>query len=159
VLYRARMAFLVAVVVGAIVLVTEFPLAGLVHARATANATAAELTRMRNENRALSIQVHQLRLGSTIQQIAHQEYGLVEPGQRSVVIMPGGGAGGSASVGGRGPTGASAPLGSTTIPKSDIVPSDSSLSNGVLGGGTTAGAGGSFWQRLLNRLEFWKASV
>ena len=156
-LYRARIAFVVAVVLGAILLATEFPLAGLVHARATANATAAELSRIQTENRTLSNQVHDLRQGSTIQQIAHQEYGLVEQGQRSVVIMPGGG--NTGSVRGHGTSGPSAPLGSTTIPKSDIVPTDSSLSTGVGGGGSGAGSGGGFWQRLLNRLEFWKGSV
>jgi cell division protein FtsB len=153
VLYRARIAFVMAVVLGAIVLFVEFPIGQLVQARGAVASSSAQLSRLQSENRTLANQVRELQEGSTIEQVAHEEYGLVEPGQRSIVVMPGAGAG---AVGGRGPTGASAPLGSTTIPKSDLVPTDASLS--PAGGGRVSGGGG-FWGRVLDRLEFWKASV
>ena len=158
-LYRARILFVAAVALAAIILATQFPIGELVHARAAVASASGQLAKIRSENRSLANDVRDLQKGSTIQQLAHQEYGLVEPGQRSVVIMPGSGS--SASVRDHGSTAASAPLGSTTIPKSDIVPTDSLLapaSAGVSGGGGGGGSGGSYWGRVLNRLEFWKAS-
>ncbi|MGO9560212.1 MAG: FtsB family cell division protein [Acidimicrobiales bacterium] len=154
-LRRARIFFLVAVVLAGVLVLTEVPIADLMHARSAASEVTSALAKVRAENRALEAQVHDLQQGSTIEQIAHQEYGLVEPGQRSVVVMPGGGATGS--VRGHGSTGTSAPLGETTIPKSDIVPTDSQVAQ--VGGGSAAHGGPSFWQRVVQRLEFWKASA
>lgn len=152
---RARIFFLAAVLLAGVLLLTEVPITDVVHARAAAADVTTALAKIRAENKALEAQVHDLKQGSTIEQIAHQEYGLVESGQRSVVVMPGGGATGS--VGGHGSTGTSAPLGETTIPKSDVVPSDSQLSQ--VGGGSVARGGASFWERVVQRLEFWKASA
>ncbi|MGO9197563.1 MAG: septum formation initiator family protein [Acidimicrobiales bacterium] len=154
-LRRARLFFLAAVVVAGVVLATEVPIGDLVHARAAVADAAHVLAKVRSENRELSAQIHELKQGSTIQQIAHEQYGLIEPGQRSIVIMPGGGSTGS--VRGHGSTGETAPLGQSTIPKSDLVPSDSQVAQ--VGAGQGGGGGRGFWQRVLQRLEFWKASA
>lgn len=152
-LSKARLVFVLAVLAAVVVLVTEFPLGELVTARSASSAAAAELSQVRQQNRALEALVHDLKKGSTIEQIAHEEYGLVEPGQRSYVVMPS-----AASTGGKAGPEAATPLGSSTIPRSDLVPSDSSLSPGP-GAAKDPEAGESFWRRLLNRLEFWKATV
>ena len=133
-LRRARIFFLAAVLLAGVLLLTEVPITDVVHARAAAADVTTALAKIRAENKALEAQVHDLKQGSTIEQIAHQEYGLVESGQRSVVVMPGGGATGS-----------------------DVVPSDSQLSQ--VGGGSVARGGASFWERVVQRLEFWKASA
>jgi cell division protein FtsB len=153
-LRRARLTFLAAVVVGALVLVSELPLSDLVHARAAVASTTAELNRLRAANHSLSNQISGLKQGTTIQRIAHEDYGLVSPGQKAVIVMPGGANG--ASVQGDGASGASLPLGSQTIPKSDLVPTDSPLS--PQSGGSSTASGQGFWQRFANRIEFWKAS-
>ena len=151
---RARLVFGLAVLVAGIILLTQFPVGSLVNARQSAATASSQLSKLKAENQALAAQVRGLEKGSTIQQIAHQEYGLIEPGQRSVVVMPGGNTGGR--VHGEGATGAASPLGSDTIPRSDIVPSDAQLNPDPSSHGSQGGA--SYWQRLLNRLEFWKAS-
>lgn len=160
-LYRARIVFVVAVVLAAIVLLTEFPVSSLVSARAASASAAAELSKVQSENKALASQVHDLKEGSTIEQVAHEEYGLVEPGQQSVVVMPGATSSTSTRGGASSRTNATAPLGSSTIPKSDLVPSDAPLSpvNEQQGAGTSATAASSFWKRVLERLEFWKPTA
>ncbi|MHB8245086.1 MAG: FtsB family cell division protein [Acidimicrobiales bacterium] len=155
-LYRARVAFAAAVVVAGVILAIEFPVGQLVSARSAVSSSGAELAKVTRENRTLAIQVRDLAKGSTIEQIAHADYGLVLPGQRSIVIMPGGQMHTGGAIPGHSSAGTSAPLGSTTIPRSDIVPSDSQLSPSVA---PPQNNSGGFWQRVLTRLEFWKASA
>ncbi len=161
-LRRARVLFAAAVVASVFVVLTEVPFSELLHARGAVAAASAELDRLRHENGALSAEVGDLKNGSTIEQIAHEEYGLVSPGEGSVVVMPAsegsqGRRGGSGKTGKTGEPGeAATPLGATTIPKSDLVPSDSPLSP-ANEGSRTPRHHESFWKRLLDRLEFWKA--
>lgn len=167
-LSRARLVFFASLVLAGLLLVLELPLGQLMGARSSAATTAAELAKVQAENKRLSNQVRDLQRGATIQQIAHEEYGLVEPGQRTVVVMPGSAIGtgtghGTGHATGHGMTaarvrgGSSTPLGSHTIPQSDVVPSDALLAPPP--GAKGAGQGQGFWQRVLNRLEFWKGSV
>ena len=148
-LKRARLLFAVAVVLAVVILATSFPIGQLMQARSSAAVAATELSRVQRENRALASEVRRLKTGSAIQQIAHEDYGLVDPGQRSYVVMP---RNGSSRAGA-----AAGPLGNHQIPQSDLVPSDSVLSPPAPS--RNPGAGRSFWQRLVNRLEFWKAVV
>lgn len=152
-LRRARAVFVAALFLAAGLLVAEFPLAGLVHARTSASTAAAELAAVRAENAALSRQVKALQSpwSPAIAALAHEEYGLVRPGESSVEVLP---AHDAVSPDGSGdPSVAS--LGATTIPHADLVPSDAVLAPEDAG----VGEGGSFWHRLVERLEFWNASA
>ncbi|MHB1987717.1 MAG: FtsB family cell division protein [Acidimicrobiales bacterium] len=165
-LSRARLVFLVAVVLAGIIVATELPVGELLHARAAAATASVELAQVRRENKSLSEQVRDLREGASIQQIAHQQYGLVEPGQASIVVMPGSSSTGLPGSGRRAKSQrvehTNSPLTSATIPKADLVPSDAQLSPAPVVGGRHSGsssAGGGFWQRVLDKLEFWKATI
>lgn len=151
-LKRARWAFLGALVLAGAIVVGEFPLSDLVRARAEVAAAGAELSRLRHENSSLSGQVAKLQNGSTIAEVAHRQYGLIEPGEHEEIVMPGSDSG--AKVGGAGASGPAAPLDASTIPRSDLVPSDAALSPPASHGSAHEG----FWQRFLHRLEFWNAS-
>lgn len=148
-LKRARAILCGALLLALMVLVAEFPLASLVHAHSAADTAAAELAAVHAENAALSRQLTALRSGSAVAALAHEEYGLVLPNESSLVVVPGKTTGASRRSGA-----ATAPLGATTIPQADIVPSDAPLSPP----GTGEGSEGSFWHRLLERLEFWNPS-
>ncbi|HLI42880.1 MAG TPA: septum formation initiator family protein [Acidimicrobiales bacterium] len=155
-LTRARVALLASVVLASLLLVLEVPLGQLTGARSAAAATAAELSKVQRENEVLARQIDGLEHGPMIEEIAHEEFGLVGRDQRSVVVMPGGTGtarvhGGSTAPGGGLGT---APLGSSEIPPSDLVPSDAA----VVPAGSQSHPQ-SFWQRFLDRLEFWKGSV
>lgn len=144
--YRARLFFVLALALALAIVATEFPIGELMHVRSAGAAAASELAKVRKENRLLAGQVKDLKTAGTIEQIAHQQYGLVKAGQRSYVVMPSAPAGSTKAVG---------PLADDRIPRADLVPTDSVLSPPV---SSSSSSGGSFWHRLLRRLEFWKAS-
>jgi hypothetical protein len=89
--------------------------------------------------------VHALKDPSVIGQIAHAEYGLAEPGERSVVVLPGT-TPGSAST--------RNPLADNPVPPSDLLPSDAVLDPGLQVTGPAV-RGPGFWHRVLGSLEFW----
>lgn len=142
-IHRVRLLFVGAVVVALAIVGGEFPLAQLLHERAAIATTTAQLQRVQAENRVLAGQVAALHQPSTIARIAHQQYGLVQKGQSSVVVLPSPGSGGKD------------PLVSSRLPSSDLVPSDGAVANPASSGPVDQQG---FWSKLLNRLEFWKAT-
>ncbi len=140
---RARAALAVAVLIGLVIVATEFPLGQLLHGRAALAQANAQLSDLQAQNRQLGAQVSALRNPSTVARIAHDEYGLVTKGERSIVILPDSGGA---------PSG---PLSSAKVPTSDLVPSDAIVSGT---GGGPVGHRAGFWSRLLQRLEFWHAA-
>ncbi len=142
---RARLFFFLALSVALVILVTNFPLGALVQGRSAVRTDNAQLVALRAENRALSSQVRALHDPATIGRIAHEEYGLIIPGQRSIVVLPG--ATGSSSS-------APDPLADNPIPSSDLLPSDAILGPSARTAQTVVHEPG-FWHRVLNSLEFW----
>lgn len=145
---RARLVFLSALVVACGVVVAEFPVSSLVAARDAVSRSAGELRALRSENKVLGSEIARLDSAATISELAHRQYGLVASGQETVVIIPPAGAAGRSTVG-------EAPLDATTIPASDLVPSDAELAPT---GDLSPHGAASFWERVLDRLEFWKGS-
>jgi hypothetical protein len=109
-----------------------------------------QLNLLQAQNRALSAEVSSLRQSSTVARIAHQEYGLVGKGERSIVVLPSPTATRDSGAG----SGAG-PLNSTGVPKSDLVPSDAIVSPSA--GASHPKKTPDFWERVLQRLEFWRA--
>ena len=141
---RARLLLLAAFIGGVVIVATEFPFRQLLDERSSVAQGSSQLAQLNADNRALQTQVNDMKQSSTVERIAHEQYGLVQRGQRSVVVLPGGG------------TGSTGPLGWQTIPKSDVFPSDSIVSPSGQSGPAPKSSGG-YWSRLLSRLEFWKA--
>ncbi|MFZ0171048.1 MAG: septum formation initiator family protein [Acidimicrobiales bacterium] len=144
---RARLLLVVAFVAGIVIVATEFPLGQLIRGRAAMAQASAQLTRLQAQNRALAAQVASLHEDATIARIAHEEYGLISKGERSIVVLP--------APSRRAGTG-TGPLNSTTVPRSDLVPTDAIVSPTGAGGSKPVKQAG-YWARLLQRLEFWKA--
>jgi len=145
VIRRARLFFFIALLIAVAVVVANFPLGALLNDRSTVRAETTQLAALRAANRALALEVRALEDAATVGRIAHQEYGLISRGQRSMVVLP------SSTV-----SGASAgnPLADNPIPSSDLLPSDAILDPAVPVS-QSSGHGPGFWQRVLNRLEFW----
>jgi len=145
VIHRARLLFVVALLASVVVVGAEFPFGQLLHERQVIAARASELSHLQTENRSLAADVASLHQPATVGRIAHGEYGLVQQGQSSVVVLPSPGDGGGTD-----------PLSGSRIPSSDEVPSDA-----LVAGPQTAGVGSGkaegFFSKLLDRLEFWKA--
>jgi cell division protein FtsB len=142
---RARAILAVAFIVGIVIIATEFPLGQLIRSRASLSAATAQLSELKAQDHALDGQLASLHQDATIAGIAHAEYGLVTKGQKAVVVLPSPGAS----------SGGSAPLSASTVPTSDLVPTDAIVSPSS-GGGVSVKRPG-FWSRLAQRLEFWKA--
>ena len=142
---RARLFFFAALLIAVVILVANFPLGALVQGRTAVRADTAQLLALQAENKALSSQVRALHDPATLGRIAHEEYGLVTPGQRSVVVLPGA-AGSSSST--------PDPLANNPVPASDLLPSDAILDPGVQAARSPAHEPG-FWRRVLDTLEFW----
>lgn len=143
---RARLFFVLAVLVAAGILVANFPAGSIMAERSAVRADAVRLANLRSETSALAAQVKALHHAATVGQIAHEEYGLIEPGEQSVVVLPG-----SAKK----PSNTTAnPLADNPIPSSDLLPSDSILDSGVTPQRAVHQTRG-FWHRFMGSLEFW----
>jgi cell division protein FtsB len=142
---RARIFLLVSLIAGVAIVATEFPLGQLLRQRAALGQATQQLSQLQAENRSLAAQVDALHQSSTVARIAHEDYGLVGKGQRAVVVLPSPAKSGSSA----------GPLDTNEVPKSDLVPSDAIVAG--TGTGPAPAKGRSFWTRLLQRFEFWKA--
>jgi cell division protein FtsL len=145
VIKRARLFFFVALLLALLILLANFPLRALVEGRSAVRADTTQLVALQAENRALTSQVRDLHDSATVGRIAHEEYGLVTPGQRSVVVLPG--AGGSSAS-------APDPLSDNPIPLSDLLPSDAILGPSARLAQPPVHEPG-FWHRVIATLEFW----
>jgi hypothetical protein len=142
---RARLFFFVALLIAVAILVTNFPLGALVQGRSAVRADSAHLLALQAENQVLSSQVRALHDPATVGRIAHEQYGLITPGQRSIVVLPGP-AGSSSSM--------PDPLANNPIPSSDLLPSDAILGPSARVAQPPVHEPG-FWHRVLDSLEFW----
>ena len=143
-LARARVVLVGAVAGSVAILATGFPAGTLVHQQKALAAAGRELASVEARNTAVRSEIASLEQRSTIEAIAREEYGLVRPGQRSYVILPGG-AGRAVGTG---------TLGVQPIPTVDLVPTAVSAYGSPLAGSGVRQQ--SLWNRTLGELEFWR---
>ena len=145
---RARITLLIALVLSAGIVATQFPLNQLLGERSNVLRETRQLAALKAENSPLTVQIASLHQPGTIARLAHERYGLVTVGEQSLVVLP--------SVAGQ--AGSSrGPLDSTVVPQSDLMPSDAVISPGGAAGSGSPATSEGFWPKLLQRLEFWKA--
>lgn len=142
-LHRARQMLLVASL-GTIVLVAiEFPFRQLMSQRVQISKAALALQAIENHNAILQHDITSLSKTSTILSIAHQEYGLVQPGQHSYVILPNASAKQNMN-----------PLTALVVP-AEVLGSTSGTTTSVSAPHVVPPPVGSLWSRMMRRLEFW----
>jgi hypothetical protein len=147
---RARLFFFVCVGIAGLIFATSFPLTTLFGGRSTASAERGQIATLQATNSQLSSEVHALSNPATIGRVAQAQYGLVTPGQQSIVVLPGAkGTPGASAAGG------SDPLGVGPVPASDLLPSDAILSPSVPAPSAHRAAPG-LWHQVLSHLEFWR---
>jgi cell division protein FtsB len=141
-LYRARLGVVIAVVGSVIALACWFPLGELLRQRGELASLSTQVNSVAVRNASLRNEVKALNQNGTVETIAHQEFGLVRPGQLSFVIEPAAGS----------TTGAPG-LRPQPIPVSDLV-----ADQPVVAPRSTdaAAAGPNFWGRFVSRLAFWR---
>lgn len=79
---------LLAVGLAGVVLLFVFPARTLLAQERSLHSTAAAIRALNQENRALAARSKALAEPAQIEQIAHSQYGLVLPGQKSYAILP-----------------------------------------------------------------------
>ncbi len=78
----------VSVVLVGVAFVTLFPIGTMLSQRHQLNAVSSQLSRLQAANRALRAKARLLRTNAEIAKLAHEQYGLVKPGQEAYVVLP-----------------------------------------------------------------------
>jgi len=145
----------------AVVLLTSFPLTGVLSQRAALSSTANGISTVEAQNRSLSAQAAALAQPGAADALARQDYGLVPRGQRAFTVLPP-------------PAGAqrTRSVGQVPLNEAPVVPG-SAQSEALLGvtpstaaahgrhprpSGHGAQAGAEpkgYWSRVIKTLEFW----
>jgi hypothetical protein len=166
---RARTLLGAAIVLAALILLTSFPLAGVLAQRSALSSTAHELTAVQADNASLGRQASLLAAPSTLNGLARHEFGFVPKGQRAYNVLPSSSPSGSSASGSLGPD--QVPLnGPPVVPGSlrsqalvGVVAPAAGAGTPRLADGTGTGAAGSrphgeprsYWGRVVRSLEFW----
>jgi cell division protein FtsB len=169
---RARSLLLGAIVLAAVVLLTSFPIEGLLSQRSSLSGAARELTTVQAENNALGRQVSALSNPSTVNDLARQDYGFVPKGQRVYDVLPSSSPSGSdvsssglvplngapvapGSARSQALIGIEAPAGVTAVPHV----TDKTTAAGSRGASSAVDVvppePHSYWGRVVRSLEFW----
>jgi cell division protein FtsB len=177
---RNRLLMAGAAVVSVVIVAAWFPASALYHQHEQLAANTAQLTELRQQDKALDQERKSLASPAEIARIARQQYDLVKPGQQAYEVLPPSDGSGS-NAPDAGDPGLSAPVtpsGESELPDGTSHSSSGTASTGAAGGsGSTAhdgsgsgkdangstnssAAGGttasSVGGRILQTLEFWR---
>jgi cell division protein FtsB len=164
---RARTMVVVAIAFAGIVLLTSFPIAGVLSQRSALSGTAHEVTTLQTENDTLSRQASDLADPAAVDTLARHDFGFVSAGQQAYDILPSPGLSPRVSLG----TGQVPLNGPPVVPGSArsqaLVGIAASAADAARGRYATnrSGSGGSgsdgsaeprgYWARVVRSLEFW----
>jgi cell division protein FtsB len=165
---RNRLLLAVAAVVSVAIVAAWFPASDLYHQHEQLAASTAQLTELRQQDKALDQEGKSLTSPAEIARIARQEYDLVKPGQQAYeVLPPSDGSGSNApDAGDPGLSGPVTPSGESELP--DGADHGSSVAGATGATGTTGGGSAkdpatksettssSVGSRILQTLEFWR---
>jgi cell division protein FtsB len=177
---RHRVPVAVAALFAVVVLAIGFPWSALFSQHHQLSAAAGQLDQLRQQNRSLTEQQHELNSKTAIERLARQDYQLVSPGQTLYDVLPAGNhtattAAGSSSMGDPGANALVSPSDAPDMSPQTGLPHTISGGTGAVPASTGSGTAGSkstgagssgasaattspssFWPRVANSLEFWK---
>jgi cell division protein FtsB len=174
---RSRVLVAAASIFAVGVLATSFPFSSLFGQHRQLSAAQGQVTRLTDENRALSSEIVRLGDPGTVAAIARADYGFVQPGQTAYDILPTAGAPlTSAANSGHVPlegspvapgsarsqalldAGAGAPASSVAGAGTGVHAATGAATGTAhhQGGSTTQATSPSFWGRVLRTLQFWR---
>jgi cell division protein FtsB len=160
---RARLAFLGALVVSAIVLFAWFPASSLLSQRSNLTGAEAQLGALHTQDAALAQERKNLSDAGEIGRIAREQYQLVSPGQQAYQVLPPSGAtaAGTPYAGDPGADGPVTPSASPELPPGGVTtttttPAAPPPSSHSTGSGAAASTSGGLLSRMAQALEFWR---
>ena len=159
---RARLAFVGAIVVSAIVLFAWFPAGSLLSQRSNLHGTEAELNALHAQDAALAQENKNLSDSGEIGRIAREQYQLVSPGQQAYEVLPPSGAAatGTPYAGDPGTSGPVTPSATPELPPGGVT-TTTTTEPAVSPATTThphaaSPSSGGFVSRMVHALEFWR---
>jgi cell division protein FtsB len=159
---RARLAFLGALVLSAIVLFAWFPASSLLSQRSHLTGTEAELGALHKQDAALAQEKKNLSDAGEIGRIAREQYQLVSPGQQAYQVLPPSGAtsAGTPYAGDPGSDGPVTPSATPELPPGGVTTTTTPVTAHLHADGThppsTPRASGGLVSRMVHALEFWR---
>ena len=159
---RARLAFVGALVVSAIVLFAWFPASSLLSQRSSLAGAEAELGALHKQDAALAQEKKNLSDAGEIGRIAREQYQLVSPGQQAYQVLPpsGAAAAGTPYAGDPGSDGPVTPSATPELPPGGVTTTTTSAAAHPHAGAThpvpTPAPSGGFVSRMVHTLEFWR---
>ena len=137
-----RWVFPLALATAVAMLVTWFPLSGLLHQQRVISSTLSQIANVHQQEQALTTQAHTLDSTAAATQLAREQYQLVNPGQSLIQVLPGNATGGV--------TAQSVDPGFQPLVSPSSAPALGSVTT------TTAHATNGFFARLVRTFEFWR---
>ncbi|OYV66216.1 MAG: hypothetical protein B7X07_00065 [Actinobacteria bacterium 21-64-8] len=131
-----------AIATGVAMLVTWFPLSGILHQQSVLNSTLAQISAVRQQSKNLTSQARTLDSKAAATQLAREQYQLVNPGQSLIQVLPSGASGGITAQ--------------SVDPGFQPLVSPSSAQLPVSTTATRHHASSGFVARLVRTFEFWR---
>ena len=156
---RARLAFLGAIVVSAVVLFAWFPAGSLLSQRSNLASTEAQLGALHTQDAALAQEKKNLSDAGEIGRIAREQYQLVSPGQQAYEVLPPSGAtaGGTPYAGDPGSDGPVTPSATPELPPGGVTTTTTpATSHATHPTQASTPSGGGLVSRMVHALEFWR---
>jgi cell division protein FtsB len=142
---RNRLLMAGAAVVSVVIVAAWFPASALYHQHQQLGASTAQLTELRQQDKALDQERKSLASPAEIARIARQQYDLVKPGQQAYEVLPPSDGSGS-NAPDAGDPGLSAPVtpsGESELPDGSSHSSSGAAGTGPSGSADSSGGGGS----------------
>ena len=159
---RARLAFVGALVVSAIVLFAWFPASSLLNQRSSLAGAEAQLGALHKQDAALAQEKKNLSDAGEIGRIAREQYQLVSPGQQAYQVLPpsGAAAAGTPYAGDPGSDGPVTPSATPELPPGGVTTTTTPVTAHPHAGGAhpvpAPAPSGGFVSRMVQALEFWR---
>lgn len=132
-----RLVMPLAVVTAVGMIVVWFPFSTLLSQRTQMNGVAQQIALLHQQGHVLQVQQKALSTAQATEELARQEYQLVQPGQRLIQVLNNG----DGTAGDPGDSPLASPLGTSGVTSS----SQHSVHHGA-----------GFWSRVVHTLEFWR---
>ncbi len=132
-----RLVMPLAVVTAVGMIVVWFPFSTLLSQRTQMNAVSQQIALLHQQGHVLQVQQKALSTAQATEELARQEYQLVQPGQRLIQVLNNG----DGTAGDPGDSPLASPLGTSGV---------------TSGSQHSVHHGAGFWSRVVHTLEFWR---
>jgi cell division protein FtsB len=152
---RARLMFLGALIISAVVLAAWFPFSSLLNQRSDLSGAQSQLSALHKQDAALAQEKKNLNDPGEIGRIAREQYQLVSPGQQAYEVLPpsGAAAAGTPYAGDPGSAGPATPSATSELPPGGVTTTTTPAAHT---GGSAPAPGSGLLDRMLHALEFWR---